>query len=211
MVIREEDKDTCSATEHHVCLCIAVELVLGVLECFSDVLVAQLRILCKPRICGLGRLDRLTIIAGIVAAPDTRQEPIAHDIAISFRLLAVHYFVVLINYIRELGSLYQVGQDQRQALFYERRYLMSVDTVAIHHTDHPQILNPCKILLIKVGILINFSHLRNEACPCLVGNPFNDLMVRTPCLVLNLDWFIIGSSLHRHCLLVLSYVDASEV
>ena len=106
MVIREEDKDTCSATEHHVCLCLAVELVLDVLECFSDVLVAQLRILCKPRICSLGRLDLLTIIAGIVAAPDTRQEPIAHDIAISFRLLAVHYFVVLINHIRKLGSLY---------------------------------------------------------------------------------------------------------
>ena len=106
MVIGEEDKDTRSATEHHVCLCLAVELVLDVLECFSDVLVAQLRILCKPRICGLGRLDLLTTVAGIVAAPDTRQEPIAHDIAISFRLLAVYYFVVLINYIRKLGPLY---------------------------------------------------------------------------------------------------------
>ena len=88
---------------------------------------------------------------------------------------------------------------------------MSVDTVSIHHTDHPQILNACKILLIEIGILINLSHLRDESCSCLVGNSFNDLMIRTPCLVLNLDWFIIGSSLHRHCLLVLSYVDTSEV
>ena len=88
---------------------------------------------------------------------------------------------------------------------------MSVDTVSIHHTDHPQILNPSKILLIKVGILINFTHLRDESCSCLVGNSFNDWLIRTSCLVLNLDWFIIGSSLHRHCLLVLSNVDPSEV
>ena len=47
----------------------------------------------------MGRLRRFTIIVGVVAAPDTWQEPIAHYIVIGFWLLPVYYFVVLIDHV----------------------------------------------------------------------------------------------------------------
>ena len=99
MIVREEDKYTGSATEHHICLCFAVEFVLGILECFGDVLVAQFGIFREPRISSVGWLRRFTITAGVVAAPDTWQEPIAHYIVVCFWLLSVHYFVVLIYHV----------------------------------------------------------------------------------------------------------------
>ena len=102
-------------------------------------------------------------------------------------------------------------QDQRQTLLDKSRDLVTINSVPIHDSNHPQILDTCEVFLVEVGILIDFPHLWNESSSCLMGDPFYHLLHWPFSLVLKLDWFDVGSPLQRHGFLVLPYVDPSEV
>ena len=41
---------------------------------------------------------------------------------------------------------------------------MTIDTVAVHHTEHPKARHPSQIFLNAVTVLINLTHLRDESC-----------------------------------------------
>ena len=211
VVVGKEYENACGAAEHHVCLCFPIELVLCVLKSLCYVLIALLRIFSEPRISSVRMLREFTVTAGIVATPNARQEPIAHHIAICLRLLPVDDLVVLIHNVLYRGSLDKMRQDQRQTLLDKSRDLVTIDSVPIHDSDHPQILDTCQVFLVEVGILIDFPHLWNESSSCLMGDPLYHLLHWPFSLVLKLDWFDVGSSLQRHGFLVLPYVDPSEV
>lgn len=51
---------------------------------------------------------------------------------------------------------------------------MTIYTVAIHHTHHPQIFYASEILKDQLLVLVAFPHLRNESSSGLKSKFFND-------------------------------------
>ena len=54
---------------------------------------------------------------------------------------------------------------------------MAVDTVSVHHAEHPNIFHARKVSLNQVRVLVCFSHLRYKSSACLVCNFFNQIVL----------------------------------
>ena len=52
---------------------------------------------------------------------------------------------------------------------------MTVHTVTVHHTEHPEPRHRGQLPLDTVTVLINFAHLRDEACARLHADLLDDL------------------------------------
>ena len=52
---------------------------------------------------------------------------------------------------------------------------MTVDSVAIHHAEHPEPRHPGQLPLDAVTVLVHFSHLGDEARPRLHANSLDNL------------------------------------
>ena len=63
-------------------------------------------------------------------------------------------------------------QDQRQVGLHEARDLVAVDSMTVHHAQHPEVLYSGEILLVEVRILVNLSHLRDESRSRFVDDAF---------------------------------------
>lgn len=51
---------------------------------------------------------------------------------------------------------------------------MTVYTVTVHHTEHPETWHVAQFALHAVAVLVNLAHLRNKAGPCLHSNLLDD-------------------------------------
>ena len=94
---------------------------------------------------------------------------------------------------------------------------MTIDSMAIHDTQHPKIINAVKVLLDDETVLVNFAHLGYVACASLVRNGLDKLSLASygvPNIQVTLDpIFILGSGRQTTTgrLVLSSDIDTGEV
>jgi hypothetical protein len=54
-------------------------------------------------------------------------------------------------------------------------HLVTIDTMAIHDTQHPQIINAVEVLLNDETVLVDLAHLGDVACARLVRDGLDEL------------------------------------
>jgi len=54
---------------------------------------------------------------------------------------------------------------------------VAIDTVSVHHAEHPNIFHARKVFLNQVRVLVCFPHLRDKSSACLISNFFNKIVL----------------------------------
>ena len=66
---------------------------------------------------------------------------------------------------------------------------MTVNSMTIHDTKHPKILNTIEVLLHNETVLVYFSHLRDVASPCFIREMLDYLDLISSLAVITMDFF----------------------
>ena len=84
-------------------------------------------------------------------------------------LLPINDLIVCVSNIRRIGTIQEEREYLRNRQFTEVRGLVSIDAVTVHDSEHPEASDAAKVTLDAVAVLIDLSHLRNEASASLHG------------------------------------------
>ena len=84
-------------------------------------------------------------------------------------LLPINDLIVCVSNIRRIGTIQEEREYLRNRQFAEVRRLVPIDAMTVHDSEHPEASDATKVTLDAVAVLIDLSHLGNEASTSLYG------------------------------------------